>query len=178
MKLPSLLPVFLLAAFPLLAQTPKPAPAPSKPAFQTLRSEAFKFSVDTPGKVSESVEEVPTKMGTIKVHEFALDCGDSGAFLLMCNEYPSGYTYEAQKVLEAGLKGGVDNAKGRLEWQHPLSLNGTPGIEARILSEKFVIQLRIYFVDRRLYQLMVLAPLGQDLPRGSTRFFDSFQLLP
>ena len=146
--------------------------------FQTFHSAASGFSVDAPGKLIESVQQTPTKLGPIEAHAFLLDLGASGALMVMCNEFPADHSYDPPKVLDGALKGGVDSFKGRIDWQHPLNLNGTPGVEARLLSDKFVVQIRIYLAGRRLYQLMAIAPLGQDLPLGSTRFFDSFRFEP
>ncbi len=130
-----------------------------------------------PGDPTPSTQSVDSALGTIVIHAFILEKGDS-ALMVMVNVYPDAVLKaDPEKLLEAGRDGAVGNIQGKVVSEKKITIDNNPGIEFQFESPKYHGTYRIYLVGTRLYQLGSLSSLGTPLMDGTDPFMTSFHLL-
>jgi hypothetical protein len=80
-------------------------------------------------------------------------------------------------VLDGAQQGAIDNVKAHLVSGKRITLGAYPGREFEAENDTLHFSARIYLVGTTLYQVLIAAPLGPPYA-GTTRFLDSFQLIP
>ncbi len=163
---------------------PPPAPEPVKPlaAGKSFASEAGRYRVRFPQAPREVVQKVPSPAGPIEVHMAVLDKGDV-AFFASYNDYefdPAAFDYDA--ALEGVVQGSMESSKATLQSKMDITLGKAPGkaYEASLKlpdGRPATCRARIYMVDKRLYQVLVVEALGKEDPKGTAAYLDSFALL-
>ena len=140
-----------------------------------------RYSVAMPATPTKSVKKITTATAqldaVVAVAEGRLD----SFFVVSYCDYPARELKadSIDKRLDQGAKAAVENARGKLRSEKPIKLDGHPGREIVIEKDGEVIaKMRIYLVDRRLYQVMVLGsgPIFAVKEKDVGIFLDSFRL--
>jgi hypothetical protein len=172
----------IFKSFALL--NPPPAPVPVKPlaAGKSFTSEAGRYRVRFPQAPREVVQKVPSPVGPIEVHMAVLDRGDV-AFFASYNDYqfdPAAFDIDA--ALEGIVQGSMEGSKATLRSKKDIALGKHPGkaYEAALKlpdGRPATCRARIYMVEKRLYQVLVVEARGKEDPKATAAYLDSFALL-
>lgn len=140
-----------------------------------------RFSVDFPGKASESIETVPTKAGTAKVHVFSVKGAGRTTYTALYSDYPAGSIGRspADAIYEGAINGAVSQAGGTVESKTKITNSGIAGREAIFDSpdKAEAMRVRYFLVGDRLYQVAYHGPRGSEDGKNATEFLDSFKIV-
>jgi hypothetical protein len=169
--------ITLMAAFCL-------ASCSAAPTLKEFKSEPGRFSVMTPALLEETAQPVETQGGKLDLHLFAGRWDDIGYFVSYC-DYPPELAQpdRLEKMLDGARDGAVGSAQGRLVSEGRITLEGHPGRELVIetgaqAAPAARLQGHLFMVQNRLYQIMVVVPRAEKVPREAEQFLQSFKLLP
>lgn len=134
------------------------------------------FKVTMPPKPTEKKQQVKTATGQLNVFLLLADGRNDSVFVVSYCDYPDADSKKGteQKRLDHARDGAVSSARGKLLKEEAIKLKGHPGRE--IVIEKngeTVARMRIFLVNRRLYQVMAL---GNAAPKEAGFFLASFDL--
>ena len=145
-------------------------------------SEAGKFSISAPTDLEESQQSVQTPVGPIDIHTFTAETKES-AFVVAYSDYPAAIVTESdpQMLLDSSRDGAISNLRGTLVQEEKIELESHPGRSLLInatteTGEPAVIDARIYLVNNRLYQILVVTPEKDTDPIKAAEFLNSFTL--
>lgn len=137
------------------------------------------FSVNMP---PNPVEEIPlTKTGfEAKTFRIISAMSNLAGLAVGYSDQPgsSGFEKDPNKVLDSVRKKSIDDLKGELISEKPITLNNHTGREF-LLTVKggYTVRQRIYLANKRIYSQMVIAgSKGLESPEAKA-FFNSFQIL-
>jgi len=147
------------------------------------------FSVMFPGAPTEHKQSIKTAAGTIDVTLYIFEPQkgkkEEGQFAVSFSQYPE----EALKAgsneerLKNARDGAVKSVMGKLKREKTITLSGHPGhpghpgLDLHIVAKDgVVIHTRIFAVQNRLYQTMVLGPSKLVSSKDAERFLESFKL--
>jgi hypothetical protein len=150
-----------------------------QPAWVTLSPPGAGFSVEVPGSAKESTLNVPSPAGQLAAHVYQVSSPDGRMeYDVVYSDYPSGIILQPDGALNGARDGAVKQVGGRLLSEQKLMLGEFPGKEIRIevATNRIAARQRFYLVKLRLYQLVLLVPLGTPEPTDADRFFNSFKL--
>lgn len=155
-------------------------PSKVKP-WQEFSSPEGNFIVLAPGPSQNSEPENTEDKGLAATNNHLIQFVDEQAnnYLVGYADYPQeGFSDQEQKQIFTGLKGVyVENFKGKLRNETDLTLDEFNGRGATIdIPEQGVFHFRVYWVGKRMYQLMVMTknPAQQE---SAKQFLESFKLL-
>lgn len=154
-----------------------------KPAWKEFSSQAGGFSILLPGTPVEQVSTVNTAAGPFDFHLFSLDTfGEKGiAYTVAYSDYPESIFKAStpETILNSARDGVLSKMQGELIRDQATAIDGHTGKELSIRSDdgEFVIQARMFMVERRLYQIIVEAVKERAASRDVARCFESFKLL-
>jgi len=142
--------------------------------------EWIKYS-DTPGRFTmmmpispvKSEQPVETDSGKLINHLF-LATTSTAAFLISYVDHP--VKEDPQKILERVRDGAVNGIKGTLLRSTNITHKGYPGFEFAASVADAVYTSRIYLVNDRLYQIVVVGPPGTKMSEDINRYMASFDL--
>ena len=150
---------------------------------QEFQSRDGGFSIMTPYTLKETTQFMDTQIGKIEVHFFIADQGEK-SFLVVYSDYPSEVikTSDPEKMLDGSRDGAINNVKGELVSEEHISLNNYPGRDFTIGAQTengqdLFMRGRIFLVENRLYQIMVMATKGNENNKEIDDFLESFALL-
>ncbi len=85
---------------------------------------------------------------------------------------------DREMLLDAARDGAVGNIQGTLLGERSVSMGGHPGRELQVLSSdgRLALQMRIYLVKSRQYQVVTVTPKEARSTADRDRFLDSFRL--
>lgn len=152
------------------------------PAPETFASETGEFSIAAPAAFEETQQSVETPVGPVDIYTFTAETDDT-AYVVAYSDYPTEIIEQTdpQVLLDSSRDGAVTNLGGTLVSEEVIDLEGNPGRSLVINAtanedQAATINSRIYLVDNRLYQVLVVAPEGESTPEASETFLDSFDL--
>ncbi len=189
MRLPHLPHILLLGTLVLASAgyaaqaTPGiPPSAIAQSVWRSFQDPAGKFTVLMPGQPQQRRQQQQTRLGTLEVYTFAVEQPGLSAHLVTYTDFPPEFIQAADpnKLLDNGRDEVIRQVQGRLLSEGRITLNGSPGRELKLRAPgDLIIHSRIYLVDQRLYQLIVVTPESKAPSlSGSIRgFFQSFRLL-
>ncbi len=149
------------------------------PAWETFTSKEGAFSVKFPCAPAEERQKVKTATGQLNVAVFLAEDKNDASYVVSFSDLPEAETKKGmeQKRLDFARDGAVTRARGKLRSEKAIELVGYPGRELVIESAaELVLRVRIFVVNRRLYQVMAVGPGAVVLHRDGTFFLDSFRL--
>ncbi len=145
--------------------------------WKLLVSGPGRFSVAMPAAHKEDAQTVTTATASkLKVSLFIAIGRDDAAFVVSYCDYPDKdlKTGSLDQRLNLARAGAVANSGGKLKRETAIELNGHKGRDLAIEKDgETIARMRIYFVERRLYQVMVL---GVAPVKDVGSFLDSFRL--
>jgi hypothetical protein len=167
----------VLAALLLLAFVP----AVVAEEWKETRSKEGRFKVKFPGDPVKQQQQVPTQLGNLTMHTFAVETdGGSQAFMVMYNDYPADQIKNSNTddLLKACKGGVLSSSNGKVKKDRNITLSGNPGMEFTFSGDSggrpIECAWRIFLVKNRLYQVAILrfnnAPAEDDVKK----FFESF----
>jgi hypothetical protein len=137
------------------------------------------FTIALPGDPIEKKETTKTAAGNMDMHLFTLDLRNI-SYAVIYTDFPPAFLQmpnAAEKLLEGGRNGAVAQVKGRLVSDQPISIGRHPGRELQIECSQGTILARIYIIDGRLYQMIVLTPTGKAISHDARKFLESFRVV-
>jgi hypothetical protein len=154
------------------------APVKEKEFWTIVTPDGAKCSVTMPAK-PKTLE--PRKQGDTMISMFLLAAEDGKtAYMLAFNDLPAKPADEeaVKKALRAGFEKAKDSMKGANENTQEITLKGNhPGLAFKFdVPELGQYRARIYLVNQRLYQVVVMGPKEWTEGEDVKRFLDSFQL--
>jgi hypothetical protein len=138
------------------------------------------FSVALPGKPGESKQRVMTATGNLDVYLFVVETKDDAAYVVSYSDLPAAEIKAgtADKRLDHARDGAVDNARGKLRSEKKIEIASFPGRELVIETGKdVVIKMRIFAVNKRLYQTMAMGSGAFFQSKDAGQFLDSLKLI-
>ncbi len=152
------------------------------PKLEEFASEPGGFAVAAPRALEEDVASVETAVGPIDIHTFTTTQGET-AYIVAYSDYPADLITQSdpQQVLNGSRDGAVQNVGGTLVSEESIDLDGNPG-KALVIDtttdtgDAATVNARLYLVDNRLYQILVVVPKGGEESTSTEAFLDSFSL--
>jgi hypothetical protein len=163
------------------AQTPAtPAaqtPSVQSPEWKTYSYAADGFSASFPSAPELQKKDVPTEKGSFELRAYLVEDGEAAAFVGVCDYGTAISDRTPDQVLDGAQQGAIDNVKAHLVRAKKITFGAYPGREFEADNDSMHFSARIYLVGTTLYQTLIASPLGKPYA-GTTRFLDSFQLIP
>ena len=138
------------------------------------------FKISMPAKPTEKKQQVKVAKGHLNVSLLIAEGRKDATFVLSHCDYAATEVKRAdlERRLDQARDGAVENSGGKLRKEQLIELiDGNkrhPGRDLLIDKNGEVIaRIRIYVVERRLYQVMVL---GNPPAKDANTFMDSFRL--
>lgn len=161
---------------------------PSLVANQTGDWKAFAskdggYEVQLPGVPLEQRQSIKTSVGTVYVVLAVLELkkGDSNnVFLVGYAEQPEVVVKSdtEEKRLDNARNGAVSNVRGKLKAEKQIKIDTHNGRELDIETDaRNMVRFRFYFVNDRLYQVMVSGSREMVTGADAKKFLDSFKLV-
>lgn len=152
-----------------------------------FNSAAGRFSIQTPGPMQESQQQVQTEAGAVELYMFLYEKSASEAYIASYSDYDSGLTALAdpEDILDGSRDGAVGNMGGILDSESRISIqdpagNAHPGrdlvISAVVEGRSVSARMRIFLVNNRLYQVMGLEESDTGVSPAIVAYLDSFKL--
>ncbi len=138
-----------------------------------------RYSVLVPGEPRLSTQQMLTSNGK-KVTQYRATASEANFAVFVGHyDYASAMTYSLKQA-----RGGIVASLGTLLNETEISLEGHPGLEMHISAKRpggteFLVRVRIYDVDRRVYVLQFIIPRSEDndiSAQKATMYFDSFRI--
>lgn len=146
-------------------------------------SEEGQFSIDAPAPLEETQQSVQTPVGPVDIYTFTAET-DESAYVVAYSDYPPAIVDETdpEMLLDSSRDGAISNLGGTLVSEEAIDLEGNPGRSLVIstndaANEPATINSRIFLVENRLYQVLVVTPEDQDTQAASADFLESFDLI-
>lgn len=149
---------------------------------ESFSSEVGQFTISTPAPFEETHQSVETPVGPVDIYTFTAETEES-AYVVAFSDYPAQIVEQSEpnQLLDSSRDGAVTNLGGTLVSESEIEIGGNPGRSLVITTdtgtnEPAMINSRIYLVNNRLYQILVVSPQNQDLNATSEAFLKSFSL--
>jgi hypothetical protein len=159
---------------------PVSANAKANVGWQEYKAQDGSFTVQMPGKPSESVQNQSTPAGDYRMHLAMAAYKHNGAFITAYADYPSNYSnVPAQSLLDLASQGAMSRSSATLLSKKNISLDGYAGLELEMLppgSTPGRMVTRIYWVAPRIYMLFGVGAKSAETDAALTKYFDSFKL--
>jgi hypothetical protein len=82
-----------------------------------------------------------------------------------------------KQLYDSSRDGAVANLKGKLAKEADIKLGSYTGREIQIdIADAKLFRARVYLVDNRLYQIVVMGPKDAAISKEADKFLDSFKL--
>ena len=147
-------------------------------AWNEYRPQGGQCLMSVPKTPEYSVKDVPSDVGTLKMHQFMMDYGEH-AFLFTYTDYPTTLTTTKtnDNILEDVVKGSTEG--GQMLRKVDLEIDGHPGKEYVAKKTDFVFKGRAFLVKQRLFQLIAVYPPTDTgkISAEADEFLTSFRLL-
>jgi hypothetical protein len=160
----------------------KPASAKVNVGWEEYNAQDESFTIQMPGKATESVQRQSTPAGEYKMHLAMVVHNQGGAFIAAYADYPSNFSnIPAQSLLDLAAQGALNRSNATLVSKKNISLDGYPGLELEMLPPKNIpgggrMVTRIYWVAPRIYILFGGAEKSSETDAMLARYFESFKL--
>ncbi len=149
----------------------------SSTEWKTYTYESDAFAIAAPQAPTFSQSNTSTAAGTIQMHNYIVELGNSAALLVSVAEYGSSMrNADPRKVLQGGRDGALQSTNGHVISERSVSLEGYPGLAMEAENATTHFSVHFYLVRTRLFQTLVVTPIGTPFP-DTDRFHNSLHLL-
>jgi hypothetical protein len=150
----------------------------SKTDWKEFTSKEGHFKVLMPGKPEHNNLDSVSDFGKGILH---MNSAQANGTMYAGNysDFPEGIKkVPIKQVFDSSRDGAVGNLDGKLVSEKDIELNKHPGREILIAVAGGVrlFRVRVYLVDRRLYQVVVFGPKEAANSKEADKFLDSFKL--
>jgi|ERR1700730_1664427 len=138
-----------------------------------------RYSVMVPGEPKLSRQEIVSSSGK-KITQYRATASHANfAVFVAYYDYASAMTYSLNQARDV-----IVGSKGTLLSESKINLGGHPGLEMNFCvnghgGPEFLVRVRIYDVDGRVYVLQFIIPRSEDdnvSAEKAARYFDSFRV--
>lgn len=154
----------------------------SAPTLEAFTSETGGFAISTPVSLEASQQSVNTEAGSIDIQTYVAEDRDA-VYVVAYSDYPPDLVAQNDPttLLDGSRDGAVSNVGGTLINEDTIDLEGNPGRSLIIdtqteTGEAATVHARLYLVDNRLYQVLVVVPQTAAEQVNVSTFLDSFTL--
>lgn len=153
----------------------------AKTEWQTFSPAGGNFSVEMPGAPADKSHTQNTANGAMTSHLFIYTAKDAAYAVSYVDRPAPKDGSDPEKWLDTVRDAEVAKSGGKLLAAATLKLgNGAPGREIQVTltqgDGKHAMRDRLYLVDKRLYQVLVVVPQDQIDSDDTRKFLDSFRL--
>ncbi len=135
------------------------------------------FAIFAPAEPVRETGTVRGVGGPVELHYYSISLGHDSGFMVIHGRLHPDDQRSPQQVLTEAESGTIRAVRGSLIAEMPVSLGDYPGLQVEIEMEKYHSRNRYYVVQRTLYQLLSVAPMGSPIAPETDRFFHSFRLV-
>ena len=135
-----------------------------------------RFSVLMPTKPTESTTMADTRVGQVPVYYFTARPLKEHSFAVTHSTYPQGVDITDAEKLFNKIEYMTLTTGAQLISKTNITLHGIPGRELIYEKEDHVVSLRIYLIDRDVYQAMSAMPKESNCQKHIHEFLESFQI--
>jgi hypothetical protein len=129
------------------------------------------FAISAPARPTVGRRVIATEFGPVDMHDYDIGLGDSGALGVYVSDHGNDMLkVDPKLVLRSCISGGT------LISEREISLQGFPGLAWEAEDKKAHYTWRAYAVRTKVYQVLVVTPIGKPYD-GTARFQNSFRLL-
>ncbi len=150
-------------------------------SLKEFQSQTGKFTVMMPGAPIEKSRTINTQAGSIELHNFVLDQGIEGAYMVFYSDYPENTVenIDVNEFMDYGRKGAIAGEGKKLILEENISLNGNPGrkLIIEIAGGTGMQKINIFLVGNRLYQVNWTGSKEKASSKDVDGFLNSFKLL-
>lgn len=134
-----------------------------------------------PGNPKRQTQTQNSPVGPIVVNSFVVERTQEGvAYMVAYSDFPDNLVerVKVKELLDGARDGALRATQSQLVSQRDITLNGHPGRELEFVKSEQITKNRMYVVNDRLYQVMVLTTKEQEkfLTRSIAGFLNSFRL--
>jgi hypothetical protein len=154
------------------------ASADDPPTWKEFASTAGGFKVLIPGTPKQYTLDAESDFGKGVLHMNTVQAGKTMYGANYC-DFPAGIRMvPLKKVYDSSRDGAVANLEGKLASEKDIKLGEHPGREIRIdlAGGKQLFRVRVYLVNQRLYQVVVMGTKEAATSKEADKFLDSFKL--
>ena len=155
----------------------QPAATAAPPAKWTDYSYAKEgFAVSAPKEPAFSTKTVQTAAGPVDVHFYQAEVG-GGMLLVVASRLHPNDKRNPRQVIAESSQGAVAALNGKLVTEKAITLGKYPGTEFEIAGERTHQRNRVYVANRKVYQVIAIAPIDRSLPVEGDQFHRSFRII-
>ena len=169
-----------VAVFLLLADGTHSAAAPgtaareATPEWKIYNYIADGFRAEFPVEPLFDKREITTAAGSLELHSYKAQSGSMALFIGVSDYGSQAAGKPAETLLQGAKTGALANSGSHLVKEKKISFDNQMGIEFEAESETAHMTARLYLVNTRLYQVVVVAPI-RELSAEAAHFLNSFQ---
>jgi hypothetical protein len=148
------------------------------PEWKEFASKEGRFTVLMPGTPKQNKADTESDFGKGVLYMNVMQIGKVMYGANYC-DYPAEVKKASiKKIYDASRDGAVANMKGKLDSEKDIKLGEYPGREIRIevAEGKYLFRARVYLVEQRLYQVVILGTPEDATSKEADKFLDSFKL--
>lgn len=158
------------------AKTDSVAPAGTWVSFEP---EPTKFSLSFPGVPEQKTTPTPSAAGVMIQHDAQVSYRES-YYAIGWMDFPPTAVLNSKAALDGARDGAVKGAGGRIRTEKSVKLNGKHAGRDIVFEVSKPIHatgyLRIYIVNKRFYQTLVVEPESHPDKASIDKFLDSFKV--
>jgi hypothetical protein len=155
----------------------RPAGSAAQPAKWSDYSYAKEgFAVSAPKEPAFSTKTVQTEAGPVEMHFYQAEVG-GGLLLVVASRLHPKDKRNAQRVIADSAEGAVAAVNGTLTAQKAITLGKYQGTEFEVATERSHNRNRVYVANRKIYQVLAIAPVNRPFPLETDQFQQSFRIL-
>ena len=152
--------------------------AGDEPEWKEFASKEGRFKVLMPGIPKQNQVETESDFGKGILHMNVVQAGKTMYGANYCDFPAAIKKVPLKQLFDSSRDGAVANLEGKLANEKDIKLGEHPGREIQIdvANGKQLFRVRVYLVDQRLYQVVILGTKEQATSKTADRFLDSFKL--
>jgi len=142
-------------------------------------SKAGRFTIEMPGEPKEQINKIDTALGPIDLHLFVFSPDPNIVYIASYADYPEDVIKksDSEKMLNGARDGAVKNINGKLDREKKITIDKHPGRDISIVADQAMARVRMYLVDARLYQVILVSTSKESVTsKDAEKFLDSFKL--
>jgi hypothetical protein len=152
--------------------------AEDKPDWKEFASQEGRFKVLMPGTPKQDKFDTESDFGKGVLYMNSIAVGKTMYGANYCDFPAEIKKAPIKQVFDSSRDGAVANMQGKLAGEKDIKLGDYPGREIQIdvAGGKQLFRARVYLVDQRLYQVVVMGTKEAATSKDADKFLDSFKL--
>lgn len=137
------------------------------------------YRIEFPRTPTVSSQDVPTDIGTVKLHHATVEVGQTMAFVALHNAFPAGSVKDPQAALNRGRDGAIRAASRKLLEERRMTVSGFPATRLVVeeTAQKLVLIALIVVNGDNMYQAIFVSPKGGENAPDGQRFLSSLAII-